>query len=158
MAVIAMIYFNTAGAPKRAEEDNEEDDEPLMPPPRPKKQKAAKRPPPSPMQTLAKTNTPLRSSQGVADEKFAFRSSMEGFRQESAVEDRVFTTRLKPGELLVSEDLRVLQSEGAVYKRKKHIPIASLLQAMPKKSTIVVAREVLDLPVAFRKTPFPRDV
>lgn len=158
MALIAMIYFSTVGAPKREEADEEEEEMPPPRPPRPKKQKADKRSTPPIPYTIAKPKTPLRSSQGIADEKFVFRSSMEGFRQESEVEERELTTRIRPGEFLVSEDLRVLQSEGAVYKRKKNIPIASLLKAMPKKNTILVAREVLDVPVAFRKTPFPRDV
>lgn len=108
--------------------------------------------PPIPQKKQSKT--PLRASRG-ADEKFTFRSSMEDFQQKSAVTERQLDIDLRPGNMLVSEDLR---TEGVVYKKKKQVLIKRLLQAMPKKNSIVVAREVLDMPVAFRKSPFPRDV
>jgi hypothetical protein len=154
IALIVMVYYSTVHAPKRREEEEEE--EPTEPPPRQtrvKKSTEVMRLPPVPTEG----KRPLRSAKG-ADEKFVFHSSMDQFHQESAVAERKLTTNLRPGELLVSEDLRMARAEGTVYKRERRVPIENLLKALPKKSTILIAKEVLDVPVAFRKSPFPRDV
>lgn len=155
LSLVALIYFSTTGAPKRTEEEDEEDEEEERPHPVKKKASSQKMPPPAPAVKSSKHKTPLRATSG-ADEKFIFRSSMEEFEQRSAVEERKLVTHLRPGEQLVSEDLR--EKEGMVYKKQKVTPIQQILRAMPKKNSIVVAREVLDIPVAFRKSIFPRDV
>jgi hypothetical protein len=163
LSFIALFFAILSTMPKRTKnglpepfeeepdewEEEEEQEEKKIPP------KKKREPPPVPALRQVKEKTPLRASRG-ADEKFVFHSSMETFQQKTTVEDRQLGTRIKPGDLLVSEDLRT--AEGVVYKKKKEAPIARLLRAMPKKNTILVAREVLDVPVAFRKSPFPRDV
>ncbi|MBS0655206.1 MAG: hypothetical protein JSR46_05475 [Verrucomicrobia bacterium] len=148
IALIVMVYYSTVHAPKRGEDEEEE--EPSVPPPPPRQSPAKRR-------AEEVRLPPVPSGSKRSQEKFVFHSSMDQFHQESAVAERKLTTNIRSGEQLVSEELRLAQ-EGVVYKRKKSVPIANLFKTMPKKNTILIAKEVLDVPVAFRKSPFPRDI
>lgn len=138
--ILGSIFFPKE-IPKRVEEDEAEA------PPR-----AATHPLPPPLPAAIKVALPEKK---FSTEKFEFHSKLEDFQQVSEIESQKLTIHLRPSDELVSESLRMLGSEGTVYKRKSKNSISRLIKSLPQEKLLFLSYEVFHVPVSKRETPFP---
>jgi len=107
------------------------------------------------IRTLPKAKKALPPHERFTGDKFALKTKYDTYETHTAIDDRSLEIGLRPVGELVSEAVRLAETEGAVFKRKKRVPAKEILQALPSKKALVVSLEVLKEPVSLRSFPLP---
>lgn len=142
LTILGGIFSSKRKVPRQVEEDEEDEEQEHLPqhlPPLP----------PRPVVAIKKAPS------APPEDKFEFHSSLENFQQKSAIEEQKLTIHLHSSDELVSESLRMLYSEGTVYKKKSNQTISQLVKTLPEKKLLFLSYEVFHQPVSRRESPFP---
>ncbi len=150
IAFIAVVYSFVSSLMQALSRRQKESEEKMARDNKPKSKQRRQPPVPPALVTHKEKRVPLRAQTG-ADERFVFHSTLDEFQAKSAIEDRKLPNHLRPIGELVSEDLRIQQSEGSLYTRQKKAPIHRLIRSLPSKKALVVSYEVFNTPIAFRR-------
>ena len=86
------------------------------------------------------------------EEKFVFHTAIEDFKQKTAIEERKLDVRLRTGDELIRQDLVALAATSGVTAKPKKLRLADLLQRLPPKKAMIIASELVQPPLGFRKT------
>ncbi len=85
------------------------------------------------------------------EEKFVFHTAIEDFKQKTAIEERKLDVRLRTGDELIRQDLVALAATSVVTTKPKRLRLADLLQRLPSKKAMIIASELVQPPLGFRK-------
>lgn len=96
-----------------------------------------------------------REKPKAADESYSFHSALEDHSQKNSIDSHHLEVKIKTGDELVSESLRLFQNEGSVGRKTTKPPIQQLINSLPQEKLLFLSYEVFHVPVCRRETPFP---
>jgi hypothetical protein len=117
---------------------------------------AATPPPPPPRFSPVARGRELPPEKKFATEKFTFHAKLDDFTSQTAIEGRTIAIGLHTPDEIISDALRLAETEGTLYKTKKSIPVRDVLKKLPNKKLLWISHEIVSGPVS-RRAPFPWD-
>lgn len=115
------------------------------------KREASHKPPPAPREAeLFKQKSSARGWPRP-EEKFIFHTNIEDFKQKTAIDERKLEVKLRTGEDLISDDLKVWGQVSTRQAQAKDAPIHQLVKNRSSKKALIIAAEIIQPPVGFRK-------
>ena len=84
------------------------------------------------------------------EQRFTFQSSLDHFKQKSAVGERQFDVYLRKGDELISGSIQKFGVDTHFQSMKKESRIQHLLKKFPSKKACIIAKEIIDPPLGLR--------